>query len=117
MKSRTAASIGIGVSLLIVILTVTFDIFPYLVIGIITLFLAVMMFVDGVREYWRTSSRPPPLAPPSWDAVDQEQFPVTSKVEGDHAKQRLAESCELHGKHIPRTGAYGLIEHPLRLDE
>lgn len=66
MKPRAAAQIGIGVSVLIVILTVVLDIFPYFVIGIITLLLAVLVLIDGIREYRRPPSTPEPQSPANW---------------------------------------------------
>jgi hypothetical protein len=101
MKFRTTTRTGFGVSLLIVILTVVLGIFP------ITVFLGVMAFVDGVREYWRTPDRPLPTQPANWDVVDRGHIPATTQDAVKHARQRLAESCEAHGKHVPRMGALG----------
>lgn len=117
MKPRTAACISISITLLIVILTVAFGIFPYFVIGFITLFLAFMLCVDAIRERFRVSSRSKPDSPHNWDAVAHHEIPMATREASEQAKQHLADSCEMHGKHVPRTGAYGLIEHPLRMDE
>jgi hypothetical protein len=116
MKSRTAARIGIGVSLLVVVLTIVLDIFPYDVVGFITLLLAIVVVLDALREYSRPSP-PPPRSPANWNALEQASLPRASAVTTDQVKERFGASYEVHGKCVPRTGAYGLIKYPLSLDE
>jgi hypothetical protein len=117
MKPRTAARISIGVSLLVVILTIVLDIFPYFVIGIISLLLAIVVVVEAVREYFRAPSLSIPERPANWNSLVEENLPVASAEKIEHAKERFAASHDVHGKCPPRNGPYGLIENPLSMDD
>ncbi len=61
--------------------------------------------------------RKQPRAPSDWQRLATGDIPLTSQAKVATVKGKLTNSCEIHGKCVPRCGWYGTVSHPLSLDE
>ncbi|WP_425617899.1 hypothetical protein NA78x_001589 [Anatilimnocola sp. NA78] len=90
----------------------------YFWVVMVTLVLFGCVMWRGFCDYAELFRRRPPVAGPvDWAVLENGQLPRSDKATHDRVKAKFSHSCEIRGRCVPRVGRYGLISHPLQMDE
>jgi hypothetical protein len=109
----------VALAALLILFTVTAVLsVGYLWVLLVTLVLCGCLIWRGACDYAQLFRRPKPVAgPANWAALEQGQLPAANQAQRDRARKKFSNSLEIRGQCVARTGQYGLINHPLKLDE
>lgn len=117
-RPKWAGAVAVASILTILTLTLAFDIFPYAWNGLAMLLLAVCLAWRLVCDYASLFVRSQsPTAPADWSALHRGELPHAEHEEVSRQKDRLARSCEVHGKFVTRIGQFGTVSQPLKMNE